>query len=243
MADTPPAASIERDPPPATVTDHRPVPRGVLPRGVQTWVMAGVAVGMLAIMLIVGRPDPPARPATTPAPAQAPSADRVRDYQDRLRLLEAQAMRDAQATAPAPSVQPVQDDDTQPPPPQDPIAADRKRREYESLFASNVVLSRRPENERPDVGRSTPQSNAPPRADAASPSVDEVADAVVRATTQNRRPRRPNSAAQLPQQSPAPCRPSAPSIGAAPTLRTRRRRSAPLGRCIACSKAPSSTPC
>ena len=43
-------------------TDHRPVPRGVLPRGVQTWIMAGVAVGMLAIMLIVGRPDPPARP-------------------------------------------------------------------------------------------------------------------------------------------------------------------------------------
>ena len=97
MAETPPAASIERDPPTATVADHRPVPRGVLPRGVQTWVMAGVAVGMLAIMLIVGRPDPPARPATTTAPAQAPSADRVRDYQDRLRLLEAQAMRDAQA--------------------------------------------------------------------------------------------------------------------------------------------------
>ena len=97
MAETPPAASVERDPPPATVTDHRPVPRGVLPRGVQTWVMAGVAVGMLAIMLIVGRPDPPARPAPTTAPAQAPSADRVRDYQDRLRLLEAQAMRDAQA--------------------------------------------------------------------------------------------------------------------------------------------------
>ena len=90
-------------------------------------------------------------PATTTAPAQPPSADRVRDYQDRLRMLEAQAMRDAQATAPTPSVQPVQYDDTQPPPPQDPIAADRKRREYESLFASNVVLSRRPENERPDV--------------------------------------------------------------------------------------------
>ena len=126
MADTPSAASIERDPPPATVADHRPVPRGVLPRGVQTWVMAGVAVGMLAIMLIVGRPDPPARPATTTAPTQAPSADRVRDYQDRLRMLEAQAMRDSQATAPTPNVQPVQDEGTQPPPPQDP---DRRRSE------------------------------------------------------------------------------------------------------------------
>src|SRR5574338_836454 len=120
MADTPSAANIERDPRPATVADHRPVPRGVLPRGVQTWVMAGVAAGMLGIMLIVGRPDPPARPATTAAPAQAPSADRVRDYQDRLRMLEAQAMRDAQAPAPTPSAQPGPYDDPQPPPPQDP---------------------------------------------------------------------------------------------------------------------------
>ena len=170
MAETPPAASIERDPPTATVADHRPVPRGVLPRGVQTWVMAGVAVGMLAIMLIVGRPDPPARPVATTAPVQAPSADRVRDYQDRLRLLDAQAMRDAQLATPAPNVQQAPYDDSQAPPPQDPIATDRKRREYESLFASNVVLSRRPENERPDIGRSTSQSNAPARTDGTRPA-------------------------------------------------------------------------
>src|SRR6476619_1380000 len=112
MADTPQSSSVEREPPSATVSDHRPVPRGVLPRGVQTWIMAGVAVGMLAIMLIVGRPDPPARPATTAASVQPPSADRVRDYQDRLRLLEAQAMRDAQTTSPIPNAQPVQYDDT-----------------------------------------------------------------------------------------------------------------------------------
>lgn len=199
MADTPQAASIERDPPPAAVMDHRPVPRGVLPRGVQTWVMAGVAVGMLAIMLIVGRPDPPARPASTTAPAQPPSADRVRDYQDRLRLLEAQAMRDAQPTVPAPGVQPVQYDDPQPTPPQDPVAADRKRREYESLFASNVVLSRRPETERPDVGGNTGQSNASSRSDSTSPSVDEVADAVVRATTKTAG----LTTAQVPAQAPA----------------------------------------
>jgi type IV secretion system protein TrbI len=199
MADTPQASSVERDPPPAMVTDRRPVPRGVLPRGVQTWVMAGVAVGMLAIMLIVGRPNPPARPATTTAPVQPPSADRVRDYQDRLRLLEAQAMRDAQVTASNPSAQPAPYNDTQPPPPQDPITADRKRREYESLFASNVVLSRRPENERPDVGRNTLQPSAPVRSDSASPSVDEVADAVVRATTRTGS-LAPKSTPQFPQQ-------------------------------------------
>ena len=167
----------------ATVTDHRSVPRGVLPRNVQTWVMAGLAIGMLAIMLIVGRPDPPARPAAAAASAQPPSADRVRDYQDRMRALEAQALQDAQATALPPGAAPTAYDEPQAPPPQDSIATDRKRREYESLFASNVVLSRRPETERPDVGRSTVQAGTAPRSDPASPSVDEVADAVVRATT------------------------------------------------------------
>jgi type IV secretory pathway VirB10-like protein len=207
MADTPQAASVKGESPGAVLTDHRPVPRGVLPRGVQTWVMAGVAVFMLAIMLIVGRPEPAARPVQTTAPVQPPSADRVRDYQERLRLLEAQAMRDAQTAAPAPGVQPIQYDDAQPPPPQDPIAADRKRREYESLFASNVVLSRRPENERPDTGRNTTQGATPPRSDSASPSVDEVADAVVRASARTAG----LTAASTP--APAPAALPAPQVG------------------------------
>ena len=129
MSDVPSTASVQPDPVPPAVTDRRPVPRGVLPRGVQTWIMAGVAVGMLAIMLIVGRPDPPPRPAQAAAPAQAPSADRVRDYQDRLRLLEAQALREAQMATVAPA-EPTQYDNTAPAPVQDPIAEERKRREY-----------------------------------------------------------------------------------------------------------------
>ena len=99
---------------------------------------------------------------------------------------------------------------TQPPPPQDPIATDRKRREYESLFASNVVLSPRPENERPDVGRSSPQSGVPAQGGAANPSVDDVADAVVRASTRTAG-LAANPAAQLPQQSTAPLPAPAPS--------------------------------
>lgn len=182
MVDTPSAANGQPDPAPPAVTDRRPVPRGVLPRGVQTWLMAGVAAGMLAIMLIVGRPDAPARPAQAAAPTQPPSADRVRDYQDRLRLLEAQALRDGQPDVTAPA--PVQYSDAAPPATQDPVAVDRRRREYESLFASNVVLSKRPESERPDQGRTGPMtSNPPEQTGAANPSVDEVADAVVRATT------------------------------------------------------------
>ena len=43
MADVSSTANAQPDPVPPAVTDRRPVPRGVLPRGVQTWIMAGVA--------------------------------------------------------------------------------------------------------------------------------------------------------------------------------------------------------
>lgn len=188
--------------PVSTVTDRRPVPRGVLPRNVQTWLMAGLAVGMLAIMLLVGRPAPTTRQATTSSAEQAPNAERVRSYQDRLRLLEAQATQQGQAE-PVPDAPPAMGyGEPQSPPPQDPLEADRKRREYESLFASNVVLSRRADNERPDAGR--PQvSPIGTRGEANPPSVDEVADAVVRATTR--------SAAVLQQAQVAPTPTEAPA--------------------------------
>lgn len=180
MADTPPQAPAS----PPTVTDNRPVPRGVLPRGAQTWIMAGIAVGMLAIMLLVGRSDPPVRTTSAPAAAQAPSTDRVRDYQERLRAMEAQALREAQAASvtSAPATMGFQEPPSAPAP--DPLEAGRKRREYESLFASNVVLSRRPEDDRPDAGRSnTAPIDAARGSDATTiPSIDDIADAAIRAT-------------------------------------------------------------
>jgi type IV secretory pathway VirB10-like protein len=179
MAETPQAPAS-----PPTVTDNRPVPRGVLPRGMQTWIMAGIAVAMLAIMLLVGRSDPPVRTTSAPAAAQTPNTDRVRDYQERLRAMEAQALREAQSASvtPAPATMGFQEPPSTPAP--DPLEADRKRREYESLFASNVVLSRRPEGERPDTGRDTaPMPTAAARgSDTTMPSIDEIADAAIRAT-------------------------------------------------------------
>lgn len=184
MSDTPPA---DAGTPPAavsTVTDRRPVPRGVLPRGAQTWVMAAVALGMLAIMFIVGRPDAPPRTAPSGALTQPPNAERVRDYQERLRAAEAQAFRDAQVAATAPvSASPLDYAEPEPPAAEDPIEQERRRRDYESLFASNIVMSRRPESQRPDIGRPVAVSTAGVRTDPATPSVDEIADAVMRATT------------------------------------------------------------
>lgn len=176
------------------VTDHRPVPRGVLPRGMQTWLMVGVAVGMVAIIFVVGRPDPPARPAAAAAVAPvAPSPDHVRDYQDRLRAAELRAAHEAQAAASltASPRQPIPEEEWRgAPAAQDPLVSERKRRDYESLFASNVVLSRRPATQRPDAGGANTGSAAPtsarlaPNGQApAAPSIDDIADAAVRATT------------------------------------------------------------
>lgn len=167
-----------------TITDRRPIPRGVLPRGAQAWLMTAIAVGMIGVIFFAGRPEPPktAAPAATIAPP-APNPDRVRDYQERLRFLEARTAQEVQAPTTA-SGQPVPSsgyEEIRQPPSQDPLIAERKRREYESLFASNVVLSRRPEAERPDVGRTLAAATSGRRSDEA-PSIDDIADAVVRAT-------------------------------------------------------------
>jgi len=165
----------------APVSDLRPVPRGVVPRGFQTWLMVGLAAGIVLIILLAGEPEPPGPSVTTSAAPVAPNPDRLRDYQERLKAMEARQALEAQAAAAAPTY-PVEPRYEEPSAPaaEDPIVADRKRREYESLFASNVVSSRRPEAERPQAEVSHP-STGPTRA-ATDASLDEIAAAVVRAT-------------------------------------------------------------
>lgn len=169
------------------VADRRPVPRGVLPRGVQTWLMAALAIGMLLIIFLTGKPEVPTTGRQTSVVPQSPNVDRVRDYQQRLRLLDEQAAVDAREAALADeSLPPSFEDDTATPPQVDPLAAERERREYESLFASNIALSRRPDAERPDAGGSRMNGRAPAAsANANEPSIDDIADAVVRASGRN----------------------------------------------------------
>src|ERR671929_853234 len=89
-----------------SVTDHRVAPRGVLPRHTQMWLMVAVAIGILGIIVLTGHSEPTASTVTTaPMPtADAPVAN-LRDYQDRLRLLddrarEQVAAQSSQATQP-----------------------------------------------------------------------------------------------------------------------------------------------
>jgi type IV secretory pathway VirB10-like protein len=165
----------------APVSDHRPIPRGVLPRGFQTWLMAGVALGIVLIILITGHSEPSRNPAQMQQAPAAPNPDRLRGYQERLRAMEARQALEAQAPQPTVPETPRFEEPAGPAP-EDPIAADRKRREYESLFASNVVLSRRPEGERPEVGQPVGVRAGEIPHDISNPSLDEIASAVLRAT-------------------------------------------------------------
>ena len=176
------------------VVDQRTAPAGVLPRRLQTWIMAGLAAVILGIILLAGSPTPPVSTTTGPRP-QAPSADRVRDYQDRLRAMEARAALDAAAERAEPLVMRAESPSAgSGGRPEDPAAADRRRRDYESLFASNVVVSRRGEGQRPVGGsQETAQPVQPATPEAAPPSLDAVAAAVLRATG------RPSGAAALGQ--------------------------------------------
>lgn len=164
----------------APIVDHRQAPRGVLPRGVQTWLMVALAIVMLFIIVLTGRPAGPA-PRTATATAAPASADRVKEYQDRLRQLDEQMAREVREAAQASAVPTPVDARQVSPPTVDPAVAERRRREVESLFASNVVFSRRPENQQPDAAHRSVGS-ATNRQSVAEPSIDDIADAVVRAS-------------------------------------------------------------
>jgi type IV secretion system protein VirB10 len=148
--------------------------------------MAALALGILLIILLTGKPEAPPAARQSAVPSQAPSADRVRDYQERLRILDENAAREAREAALTQTTLPPSLDNDAPASTQvDPLVAERQRRDYESLFASNVVLSRRPEDQRPDAGRPSTTADGRPVTAAREPSIDEIADAVVRATSRN----------------------------------------------------------
>src|SRR6185295_2623824 len=86
------------------VVDRRPIPRGALPRGVQAWLMAAIATGMIAVIFFAGDPDPDRTPRG-PQPRQEQVADpaRLAEYQERLRLVESRTNQEPAAPPAAPN--------------------------------------------------------------------------------------------------------------------------------------------
>jgi type IV secretory pathway VirB10-like protein len=171
----------------AAIRDRRPIPHGVLPRHVQTWIMAGLALLIVAVILITGRPEPAPSVSTAPTVSQPGPIQpaRVRSYQERLAEQEARLRQEMARIEATPS-----DPQTfrlTAPVIADPMVDERRRRDEQSLFADNVAFSRRAGSERPIATSPEPMlappwpmpMNAPPaRATAPPPStsIPGVAD-------------------------------------------------------------------
>lgn len=94
--------SNDRDvPSPApTVRDRRLIPRGGLPRQIQTWLMVGVAVVILLIILVSGHPQPPTAPPADRQPSATLAApERIRGFERQLSDDEARLREMAERAA------------------------------------------------------------------------------------------------------------------------------------------------
>ena len=141
---------------PSTIQDKNPKPPGLLPKNVQSWLLAGLAVLMVVIMWLTGGKKPAAPPRSgLPAPAvQAPlevNEAKIVELQNRIAELQreqsvaqsalSQQSRtltgnvDSQSGAAGGGVPQEHAEDS--------IRDERKKRDYLSLFASNVALSYR----------------------------------------------------------------------------------------------------
>jgi type IV secretory pathway VirB10-like protein len=143
---------------PTEVQDKAQKPKGVLPKNVQSWLLIGLAFSMVAIMWLTGGKKPPT-PAKAPSagPVEAPlevnetkiaeMQNRIQDLQHQQLVAQAalaqQARQMGVATHDSQSQQPGAGGTGEQRPEEDPIQAERKRRAYVSLFASNVALSYR----------------------------------------------------------------------------------------------------
>ncbi len=145
---------------PAEVQEKAPKPQGLLPKNVQSWLLIGLAFLMVAIMWLTGgkKPPAPAKSSSATAPAQAPlevNETKINELQNRIEELQRQQLVAQSALAqqtrllsagpqdPQEAPQPGASGNPPEPRAEDPIQAERKRRAYVSLFASNVALTYR----------------------------------------------------------------------------------------------------
>jgi type IV secretion system protein VirB10 len=143
-----------------TVRNQAPKPPGVMPKHSQTWVVLGLAAVMMVVVAFSGSPEPkPAdRAQRKPVQATDPNQQQIRSYaaqlDEQVKKLQMEQARleraRGSATMPpndAPGagtlVEPRPVNTDRAPSPQEQLEAERRKREYASLFASNVALSYR----------------------------------------------------------------------------------------------------
>jgi type IV secretory pathway VirB10-like protein len=149
--------------PPATVENRAAKPLGILPKNTQAMVIAGIAAVMVGAIAFSGSgaPKTTTKPTLPSSAVVDPNQARIAEYRQRLdeqarklaaeqaQFLQSKQQFAAAGTEPGvSSVAPAGHTD------ENSIENDRKRRAYLSLFASNVALSYRKDNQ------SSPAQNA-----------------------------------------------------------------------------------
>lgn len=203
----------------AGLHNHADKPQGAVPRKTQQYIILGVATLIVLVALFSGHGESKSRAASqttgTPDPA-VPNAAEISAYQQQLQQLQQAAQGGLKASGLASDSATLREQQlamqgslrTQPsdppaPPPPDPIKQQEQARAYDSLFASNVALSYRP-NE--DTG-SAPPANAPAQPPAASTALDSQLQQILAAEAAPLiAPPKP-SIVPAPATSPAPAKP------------------------------------
>ena len=150
-----------------TIQDKAPKPPGLLPKNVQSWLLVSLALLMMLIMWLTGgkKPATPSRSIPLAPVVQAPlevNEAKIVDLQNRIQELQREQIIAQNAIAQ--QTRPLAGDPGQPTVPQagpvggaaperaeDSIQEERKKRDYLSLFASNVALSYRKNPQMPPV--------------------------------------------------------------------------------------------
>jgi type IV secretory pathway VirB10-like protein len=170
---------------PNQVEEKAPQPPGLLPKNVQSWLLISLAFVMVLIMWLTGGKKPPVPVKTLPpAPAvQAPlevNDAKVAELQTRIQELQREQLvaENAIALQNRPTGAAVQDPqqaggsgNASAERPEDAIRAERKKREYLSLFSSNVALSYR----KPPAAATASGAESTPAAPLASPDAAQIA--------------------------------------------------------------------
>jgi len=142
------------------IIEKSPKPPGLLPKNVQSWLLVSIALGMVLIMWLTGGKKPQATPkasvplSAVPAPVEV-NETKIAELQSRIQELQREQLiaqtalaqqnrllgSSPQDSAETPQSYPGSNAPSERP--EDPIQAERKRRDYLSLFASNVAVSYR----------------------------------------------------------------------------------------------------
>jgi type IV secretion system protein VirB10 len=160
------------------IEDNAPKPPGLLPKHIQSWLIAGLALLMVLIMWLTGskKPQTGARPGTLsviPPPLVEVNEGKIAELQNRIEELQREQLVAQNALTQQSRVLAAGPVETSPAGvsgaapgerSEDPIQTERKKRSYLSLFASNVALSYRKNpatREQPESASANPEPVIP----------------------------------------------------------------------------------